>query len=45
MPKKKLYYLDLPKFIYRYDTLDKLMFGYVLGARGQLPGINPQLIG
>ena len=39
MPKKKKYYVDLPKLIL-YDTLDKLMFGYVMGTMDTLPSVS-----
>lgn len=38
MPKKKGFYINLPKFVTR-DALDKIMFGFVLGYkyRGIIP--------
>jgi len=37
MPKEKQYYIDLPKML-KADSLDKLMFAYILGMQRALPG-------
>jgi hypothetical protein len=34
MPKKKGIYANLPKLIYR-DSIDKILFGYVMGFRNR----------
>lgn len=34
MPKRKRIYDGLPKILYR-DTIDKMLFGYVLGFRNR----------
>lgn len=39
MPKDKKIYINIPKF-YRYDAIDKLMFGYVMGIRDVLPSVT-----
>lgn len=37
MPKDKRFYVDTPKLL-RWDSLDKFMFGYVMGMQRALPG-------
>lgn len=39
MPKKKKFYIDLPKMVL-FDTLDNSMFGYVLGMQRAMPSVS-----
>lgn len=43
MPKRKKYYIDIPKLLL-YDTLDKLMFGYVMCGRRTLPSASLKML-
>jgi len=39
MPRDKKFYIDIPK-MYRYDTIDKLMFGYIMGIQDGMPSLT-----
>ena len=40
MAKPKPYYIDTPGYLYKYDTLDKSMFAFVLGVQFVIPSIR-----
>ena len=40
MAKPKPYYIDTPNYLYKYDTLDKSMFAFVLGVQFVIPSIR-----
>lgn len=44
MPKKKKYYVNLPKLLI-HEPLDLIMFGYQLGAKDALPSAEIRKIG
>ena len=39
MPKKKKYYIDVPKLI-MYEALDLLMFSFVIGMKRGMPTVT-----